>query len=179
VLVWGRTPLHVDDYARRIVEDQDLNVQITSSVAEAVQHADIIITATASYRPLVKGDWLKPGVHITAVGSNLPEKQELEVEVLKRADVIVADNLDQSLKSGEISHGLEAGIITLKNIQGELADLVAGKIEGRTQVSQITLADLTGLDTLDIVMATMALEKALFLGLGQRLEVGLSQKVIH
>jgi ornithine cyclodeaminase len=127
---------------------------------------------------LIKADWLKPGAHITAVGSNGPFKQELEVEVLKRAEVIIADNLDQCLRYGEIHQGLQAGAITLKDIQGELASLVAGKIPGRTHPDQITLAALTGLDALDAVVATIAIEKALFLGLGQRVEIGLSQKVL-
>jgi ornithine cyclodeaminase len=177
-LVWGRSPLNVDEYARRMVEDHDLNIQIAPSVKEAVQQADIVITATASQTPLIKADWLKPGVHVTAVGSNRPLKQELEVEVLKQAEVIVADNLQQGIKLGEIHHGLQTGAITLKHIQGELAALVAGKIPGRTRADQITLADLTGLEALDAVVATLAMEKALYLGVGQRLELGLSQRAL-
>jgi ornithine cyclodeaminase len=143
-----------------------------------VQQADIVITATASQTPLIKAEWLKPGVHVTAVGSNRPLKQELEVEVLKRTEVIVADNLQQGIKLGEIHHGLQSGAIAMKHIQGELAALVAGKIPGRTRADQITLADLTGLEALDAVVATLALEKALYLGVGQRLELGLSQKAL-
>lgn len=179
VLVWGRSPVNVDNYARRMVEDHDLNIQIAPSVKEAVQQADIVITTTSSQFPLIKADWLKPGVHITSVSSNRAMKQELEVEVLKRADVIIVDNLDQSIKSGEISHGLQSGAITLQKIRGELAALVAGKISGRTQPDQITLADLTGLEALDTVVATMAMEKALFLGLGQQVDLGLSQKALR
>jgi ornithine cyclodeaminase len=66
----------------------------------------------------------------------------------------------------------------LKHIQGELAALVAGKILGRTRADQITLADLTGLEALDAVVATLAMEKALYLGVGQRLELGLSQRAL-
>jgi ornithine cyclodeaminase len=169
VFVWGRTPVKVDYYARRIVEDHDLNVEIASSIKAAVKQADVIITATASHQPLIRADWLKPGAHIIAVGSNIPGKQELHLDVLQRADVIIVDKFDQCAAAGEIHHGLEAGMITREDIQGELGDLILGKIPGRTHPDQITLADLTGLDTQDATVATLALEKALFLGLGQRI----------
>ncbi|MBI1879420.1 MAG: ornithine cyclodeaminase family protein [Chloroflexi bacterium] len=173
VSVWGRSPMHVDSYARRLVEDHDLNIEIASSLEAAVRQADLLITATASQAPLIKAAWLKPGVHITAVGGNHPAKQELHVDVLQRADVIIADKLEQCAACGEIRHALIAGTITLDKVQGELGQLIMGKISGRTHPSQITIADLTGLEVQDTTIATLALEKALFLGLGQRVEIQL------
>ncbi|MBE7553875.1 MAG: ornithine cyclodeaminase family protein [Anaerolineales bacterium] len=170
VSVWGRSPLHVDSYARRLVEDHDLNIEIAPSLETAVRQADLIITATSSQQPLLQADWLKPGVHITAVGSNHPNKQELDVAVLQRADVIIADKLDQCAAAGEIHHAMAAGVITLEHVQGELGELITGKIPGRTDPGQITVADLTGLEVQNTAIATLALEKALFLGLGQRVE---------
>lgn len=168
VSVWGPTPINVDNYARLIVEDHDLDVEIAASIEAAVKEADLIITTTPSREPLIQADWLKPGVHITAVGSDTPNKQELHPDVLKRADVIVADNLEQCAIRGEIHHALAAGAITRADIQGELGDLMLGKIPGRTAPEQITVADLTGLDVQEITIAALALEKALFLGLGLR-----------
>jgi ornithine cyclodeaminase len=158
-----------------MVEDHDLDIQIAASTKEAVQHADLIITTTDSDRPFVKAEWLKPGTHITAVGSNNPSQQQLELDVLQRADVIVVDNFEQCAVGGEIHHGLQVGLITKANVQGELGSLIVGKIPGRTDPRQITLADLTGLDSQDAVVATLAMEKAIFYGLGQRIEVGLGQ----
>lgn len=170
VSVWGRSPLHVDSYARRMVEDHDLNIEIAASPEAAVRLADLVITATSSQEPLLKADWLKPGVHINAVGSNHPDKQELHVDVLQRAEVIIADKLDQCMAAGEIHHALAAGVITPQQVQGELGQLIKGQIPGRTHPSQITVADLTGVEVQDTVIATLAMEKALFLGLGQRVE---------
>ena len=170
VSVWGRTPLHVDSYARLIVEDHDLNVEIAPSVEKAVRGADLIITATASQTPLVQADWLKPGVHIIAVGSDEPFKQELHPEVLAMAEVLIVDNIEQCAAAGEIHHGLAQGTITAQDIQGELGNLILGKIPGRTHEQQITVADLTGLDVQEAAVATLALEKAQFFGLGQRAE---------
>ncbi len=168
VSVWGRSPLNVDSYARQVVEDHDLDVEIAPSIEAAVRDADLIITATASQEPLLRAEWLKPGVHISAAGSNSPAKQELYPDVLRRADVIVADSYEQAAARGEIFHGLATGAITPADIQGELGDLVIGKIPGRTHPDQITLADLTGLEVLDTALAAAAIQKAHFLGLGQR-----------
>jgi ornithine cyclodeaminase len=174
VLVWAPSPANVDRYARSMVEDHDLNIDIAPSVEAAVRAADLIITATRSRQPLIQEDWLKPGVHITAVGSNSAGKQELHIDVLARADVLIADNFSQCSISGEIHHALEAGVITPADVQGELGDLIIGKIKGRTDPDQITVADLTGLDMQDTAIATLALDKALFLGLGQRVATQLS-----
>ena len=176
VLVWDRLPVHADNYARRMVEDHDLDIQIAASAEAAVEQADLVITATSSSEPLVQADWLKPGVHITAVGSNNPTKQELSLDVLQRADLIVVDNLDQCSTSGEVHHGLESGSIAADKIHGELSSLIIGTVPGRTKPEQITVADLTGLDSQDTVVATLAMEKALFYGLGQRIEMGLGQR---
>jgi len=169
VSVWGRTPIKVDTYARRIVEDHDLNVEIASSVEAAVHKADVIITTTSSEEPLIQAEWLKPGVHIIAVGSDRPYKQELHPNVFKRADVIVVDRFEQCALAGEIHHALEANVISDADIQGELGDLIVGKIPGRSHPDQITVADLTGLDSQDSTVAILAMEKALYLGLGQRI----------
>ncbi len=174
VSVWARSPINADLYARCMVEDHDLNITIAPSIEAAVRPADLVITATRSRQPLIESAWLKPGVHITAVGSNNSEKQELDVDVLARADIIFADNLSQCATLGEIHHGLAAGVITQDDVQGELGDLIIGKVQGRTHSDQITVADLTGIDMQDTFIATLALEKALFLGLGQRVAVRLS-----
>jgi ornithine cyclodeaminase len=167
--VWGRSPMNVDTYARRLIEEHDLNIEIAPSIQAAVNDADLIITATSSKQPLIKAEWLKPGVHINAMGSNSPAKQELHSDVLKRADMIVTDSVTQSSSMGEIYHALNAGAITKDDIHGELGDVVAKKISGRTHPDQITIADLTGRTMQDFAIAVLALEKALFLELGRRL----------
>ncbi len=176
--VWAHSPLDADNYARRLVEDHDINIQIASSIESAVRKADIIITATSGEHPLIEAEWLKPGVHINAVGNNNPTKQELHTNILERIDVIIVDSLEQCVTSGEVHHGLKSEAIHRDDIQGELGSLISGKITGRTDVNQVTLADLTGLDSQDAVVATLAMEKALFLGLGQRVEVGILQQGI-
>jgi ornithine cyclodeaminase len=168
VSVWDRSPEQADSYARLLVEDHDLDMEIAPSIEAAASQADLIITATASRKPLLRAEWLKPGVHITAVGSDEPGKQELYPEVLQHADIIVVDSYEQCAVAGELCHALAAGLITRADVRGELADLVTGQTAGRTRSDEITVADLTGLDLHDAAIASLAVEKALFLGLGQR-----------
>jgi ornithine cyclodeaminase len=175
VTVWGAPPIEADNFARRVVEDHNVNITLAPSVEAAVTQADVIITATTSQQPLIRAEWLKPGVHITAAGKNSPQRQELHADVLQRADAIFVDSLAQCSHFGEIRHGLNSGIITPAHIRGDLGSLISGHIPGRQGPAEITLADLTGLEWQDATIATLALENALFLGIGQRLEPGLEQ----
>jgi len=176
VSVWGQIPHETDTYARRVVDDYDVNIEIAPSVEAAVVNADIIIATCAGTgpQPLVQADWLKPGAHLTAI-SGSGNTPKLHPDALQKADIIVVDSLEQSATRGEVSHGLANGTITSGHIHSELSSLVLGNIPGRTRPDQITLADLTGLDWQDAIIATLALDKALFLGLGQRMEPGLEQ----
>jgi ornithine cyclodeaminase len=169
VSVWADSPMSADNYVHSMIEDYDVNISIAPSIEDAIRPADLIIAANSSQQSLIKADWLKPGVHISAVGYNGPGQQQLHLDVLARVDVIVVDSFSQCANYGEIHYGFEAGVITKANIQGELGDLIIGRIPGRTDANQITLADLTGLEVQDTVVATLALQKALFLGVGQRI----------
>lgn len=175
VMVWGQTPHEADTFARRLVEDHNVNVEIAPSVAAAVAGADVVITASAGRHPLIRANWLKPGAHITVVGNRHAQTHHLHPSVLKTAEIIVVDDRQDCTLFGEVSHGLANNAITPNDIHGELSSLILGNISGRTRPEQITVADLTGLDWQDAVIATLALDKALFLGLGQRLEPGLEQ----
>ena len=97
---------------------------------------------------------LRPGTHITAVGSDTPHKQELDVEILAQADIIVADSISQCRARGEIFQAMQAGRLTEARLV-ELGDLLATGKRGRTQEEQITVADLTGVAVQDIKIAEL------------------------
>lgn len=168
VSVWAPSRTGTDNYVNSMIEDYELDIRLAPSIEAAVRVADLIITVEGGQENLIKADWLKPGVHITSIGCNGFLKQELETSVLARADVIITDDFEQCAAFGEIRPALAAGTITKEDVQGDLGDLIIGKIPGRTHPDQITVADLTGLEVQDTVVATQALQKARFLGLGQR-----------
>jgi ornithine cyclodeaminase/alanine dehydrogenase-like protein (mu-crystallin family) len=135
------------------------NFAVTDSVQEAVEDADLVITVTASREPLVRAAWLKPGVAVIAVGSDTPDKQELDVDVLARADKIVADSTAQCLRLGEIHHAVAQGAIAPEKIYAELGEITAGLKPGRTSEDEIIVCDLTGLGVQDVASASLVLER--------------------
>jgi ornithine cyclodeaminase len=100
-------------------------------------------------------DWVKPGAHVTAVGSDGPGKQELDPELLGRADVVAVDALDQCLRLGELQHAAE-----LADRAMELGAIAAGEVPGRTDDAQLTICDLTGVGVQDVAAANAVLTNA-------------------
>ena len=157
-------------YAEEMSEKLGLNVKAVDSAKKAVEGADIVVTVTPSREPIVKNEWVGPGVHINAIGADAPGKEELDPELLKRAKIIV-DDLEQASHSGEINVPLARGIITREDIWAELGDVVAGLKPGRTSPNDITIFDSTGLAIQDAITAALAYKKALEKGIGQFIEI--------
>jgi len=170
VAVWSRNREHADAYAREMVAELEVDVTVAVDIEAALPNTDLLITTTPSRDPLVRAGWLPRGVHIIAVGSDAPDKQELDVSVLARADIIIADRLSQCLRLGEIHHAVEAGVISADDVTGELGDLIIGRAPGRTDERQITVCDLTGVGVQDAAIASLVLEKARVMGLGSPLQ---------
>jgi ornithine cyclodeaminase len=130
--------------------------------AEAVcAEADVLITTTPTREPLVRATWLRDGMHVTAVGSDSPGKQELDAECLDRADVVVVDRYAQCSAFGELHHALAAALLTRHDVHGELGQIVAGHKPGRTSEDQVTIVDLTGVGFQDTAIASYAFRACL------------------
>ncbi|MCX6562435.1 MAG: ornithine cyclodeaminase family protein [Candidatus Aminicenantes bacterium] len=152
VLVWGPLTEELENYERDM-ESRGFSVETTLDAAKILRTCNLVVTATPSKTPILLAADLRPGTHITAVGSDTPEKQELDPEILARADVIVADSLSQCRLRGEIHKALEAGRIKEDRCI-ELGAVISGREKGRTSESQITVVDLTGVAVQDIEIAT-------------------------
>ncbi|MCP3887832.1 MAG: ornithine cyclodeaminase family protein [Desulfobulbaceae bacterium] len=148
VVVWGQEN---DDFASYIseMETKGYTVETTTDVETLTRQCNLIITATPSRTPLIQAEQLLAGTHITAMGSDTPEKQELDSEILKKADIIVADSIEQCLTRGEIHKALEAGMIKEESVF-ELGNVILQPNLGRTSENQLTVADLTGVAVQDI-----------------------------
>lgn len=148
VLVWGRGP----EQAARCQADmasQGFQVQTTLDASDIGATCNLIVTTTPSHTPLLQVADIRPGTHITAIGSDTPHKQELESAVLGRADIVVADSIPQCLARGEIFKALEEQAIVEDDLR-ELGHVIAGDVSGRDNDQQITVADLTGVAVQDI-----------------------------
>ncbi len=166
VVVWGRSAERADRYAQEMRDRLGLRVEVAAAPENAVRNSQILVTATASDRPLVRAESLHAGLHITAVGSDLPGKQELAAEVLLRADRLVCDRLSQCRVIGEIQHLLEGGELPEGCEIIELGELANGTAQGRQREDQITVCDLTGTGVQDTAIANLAYAAALEKDLG-------------
>lgn len=136
---------------------------------EAAAEKDIVICASSSRVPLFDGRLLDEGTHLNVIGSNYLNKAEIDVTTVRRADVIVCDNLQQcKLEAGDFVQALEEGA-TDWTLMHELADVVNGRAAGRPHPENITLFKSVGLAIEDVAMAAKLLELARSEGLGREL----------
>jgi ornithine cyclodeaminase len=155
--LWNRTAERAEALAREIAPP--VQVRIAPALEHAVRDHRVIVTATASTTPLIKAAWVAPGTHITSVGTGSPEKIELEPEVLRKADKLVADRVSQTERYGNLHHAIAAGAVTRERVYGELGDLAAGRLAGRETASEMTVADLTGVGVQDAAIAQAVVEE--------------------
>lgn len=152
--VWGRNPDRTDALVAALSGAAE--VTRAKDLETATGRADIVVTATGANTPFLRVGWVHPGTHITAVGADAPGKQELDVALVARADVLAVDLAAQCLDHGEVSHAARSGTIRPDAVQ-ELGTLLDDPSLGRTAPDQITIADLTGLAAQDIAMANAIL----------------------
>lgn len=152
-LIWARNEAAFVGYREffATVEGHP-ELRFTQDIRDITHSCNLIVTTTPSTVPLLKAVEIKPGTHITAVGSDTPDKIELEPEVLARADVVVVDSLAQSKSRGEVFRAVQAGAIGRDNVL-ELGNILVGRQLGRRNDDQITIADLTGVAVQDIQIA--------------------------
>jgi len=171
VIAVARDEAKVAAYAKEMETKLGVAVLPAKTVEQAVRGSDVVITATTAKQPIVRADWVLPGTHITAVGSDGPDKQELEVGVLAKADKVVADVYEQCARLGEIHHALAAGVMRREDLHAELGEIAAGLKPGREGDEEITVADLTGVGVQDAAVANFVAWEALRRGLGKVVEI--------
>jgi ornithine cyclodeaminase len=159
VLVWGRDPAKAEALARGLEAELGLPVAAVP-LERVVREADVVVTTTAAREPLLMAEWLHPGLHITAMGSDAPGKQELAPEVLGRADRVVVDRRSQCERLGELRGALAAGTVSPDRPIDELGEIVAGSKPGRRSAEEITVCDLTGTGAQDTAIAVHAARAA-------------------
>jgi len=150
IVVWGRNNIKAEKY-QYDMQKQGFTVVISKSITELAEQANLIVSTTPATAPILKAEHIKPGTHITAVGSDTPTKQELATDLLAKADLVVADSLNQCQQRGEIFQAITSDKIAEANIT-ELGDIIASG-QGRDEEQQITIADLTGVAIQDIKIA--------------------------
>jgi alanine dehydrogenase len=157
---------HFADWAK---QHHKLDVELADSV-EGACRCDILNTLTPVKNPIVKKEYVRPGMHINAIGADAPGKEELESSILKTAKVVV-DDWEQASHSGEINVPYGHGELKREDLYGELGDIVAGKKPGRQNDTDVTIFDSTGLGIQDIVVAHLVYTRAIKAGKGTHVDL--------
>ena len=167
--IWARDGGKAERLAADFSRDHGIKVTAVPDPRQAISGADIIVTTTPAETPILMADWLEPGQHLTAMGSDSEHKNEIDPAAFARA-TYVADRITQTRVLGELHHAIKAGAASANELFAELGSVIAGKASGRTATSDITFADLTGTGVQDTAIANLALARAKDAGRGQIIE---------
>lgn len=164
IRIWSRNAFHAEALA---LETHSL---VAESVEEALAGADVVCTTTASAEPIVRREWLAPGVHVNAVGSAIPSARELDGETMAAASLFV-DHREAILnESGDYLLALQEGLIGPDQIRAELGELLIGAHPGRADDAELTVFKSVGIAVEDLASAELCVSRAREQGVGTEVE---------
>ena len=156
--IWNRNP----ERAERLAAELDrpgLRVTATEDLAGAIAAADIVSAATMSREPLIRGAWLRPGVHLDLVGAYNPAMREADDAAIARATVYVDTRAGAMAEAGDIVQAIASGALAEGGIAGDLFDLCRGAASGRRSAEEITLFKSVGTAIEDLAAAVLVYER--------------------
>ena len=160
LMIWGRDAAKANRLAARLQPLlPEVTVIVDHDLETIVRASDVLITATASREPLIEGEWLRVGQHITAVGADDETKCELDAECFRRAGRVIVDSIETNAKNGDVFRHLSQRSIALEQVHGEIGSVLSGEIDGRRTENEITIAKLVGLGVQDLVAAEVTLAR--------------------
>ena len=166
VRVFSRNSERREQFAAEMGAQLGLKVRAVDTAEAAVSGADIVNVITNSATPVLRGAWLAPGTHINAAGCNVISHREIDVETVRRADLVVADSVEQARReAGDLLPAVDQGVIAWQHVR-ELADIVASNVIGRTTADEITLFESQGVAVEDVTAAAVVYRRAVERGLG-------------
>lgn len=158
VMVWGRNEQEVSAY-KKDMEEQGFHIEVAKTVKEIGDNCSVIIATTSAIEPILYADDIQRGTLVISVGSDTKTKQEIDPLLLEKADVVIADSLEQCKELGNIAHALQNGSITEDKIV-ELGNCIRDRVT-RNSEEQIIVANLTGVAVQDIQVANLVYKKLL------------------
>ena len=167
IKVWARDCIKVKKFIEGF--NNIVNIESCLSVEDLVTTSDLIITTTPSSSPLIKSEWLKKGMHITAMGSDADYKNELDPKILAACDLYVPDSQAQTSILGELHHALNDNLISTETIFHDLGAILLDPSLGRKSKDDITICDLTGTGVQDTAIARYTYNLAIKNNFGMKL----------
>jgi len=170
VTVWSPNKTHREKFVADC-RGQTPDISAVDHAGEAVVGADVIVLVTSSPEPVIDNGWVKPGAHVISVGACRPNQREIDPVLTARAKFFV-DSRDAALvESGDLVMGIQEGRFGPDHVAGELGQLVAGAVDGRTSDTQVTIFKSLGMAVEDVMAADLAYRRAVEKGLGKEMEL--------
>jgi len=170
-VVWGRDPDKTRQFAEQQSDRVKFAVRATENPAEAAG-CDVVSTVTAASEPVLKGEWLQPGCHLNLVGVHTPQAREVNTRAIERSRVYV-DLVESAMnEAGDLLIPIGDGAIDERHILGEIGQVLAGAVPGRTDESDITLYKSLGIVAQDLFAAAHIYAQALDEGAGVEVDLG-------
>lgn len=160
VRVWSPSRAHREAFADREAARHGIQVEPVGSAEAAIRGADLVCTVTAATDPVLRGEWLRPGAHVNAVGASLPSARELDTEAVRRARLFVDRRESAVHESGDYLIPLREGAIGEDHIVGELGEVLLGTAAGRGGADEITLFKSLGIAIEDLAAARLLVDRA-------------------
>lgn len=164
--VYDLEPERSQAYAAEMSPRLGIEVIPTTDLRAAIAASDVLSLATSAREPVFPGEWLHPGLHINGIGSHSPDARELDSETVHRSLLVVDERRACLAEAGDILIPIQEGVITEEHIYGELGQVIAGRMPGRTSDEQITLFKSVGLALQDVATAARVYALALERGAG-------------
>jgi ornithine cyclodeaminase/alanine dehydrogenase-like protein (mu-crystallin family) len=169
--VWSRNTENRTKFAEEMTRACAVQVIAAKEPSEAAGGLDIVCTATTSREPVLKGQWVSPGMHLNIIGSNYLTKSEIDVEAIRRSTRIVIDSKEQGqIEAGDFVAALKQRIVSWSDIE-ELGAVIAGRVRGRATPQDVTLFKSLGIGLEDIAVAALVYSKAKALTVGKFIEL--------
>jgi ornithine cyclodeaminase/alanine dehydrogenase-like protein (mu-crystallin family) len=169
IIIHSRSEEKRKAFAEKMGQKLGMEIETTQSPEEAAAQ-DIVVTVTSSVSPVLFGEWLKPGAHVNAAGSNMLFKSEVDREVIKRSSVVCVDSREElGLEAGDLMPSLETGVIMPEAVQ-EIGSVIAGRSPGRQSPEDITFFASQGLALEDMAVARIVYDRAVERSLGQEVD---------
>jgi len=172
VRVWSRDPARVARFVESARARHPFEIEAAPTAREAVADADVVCTVTAAREPILHGAWLRPGTHVNAVGASLRSARELDSAAVARARVFVDRRESAANEAGDLLIARAEGAIGDDHVQGELGEVLVGRVDGRRSAAEITVFKSLGLAVEDVASAHHIHARAQAAGLGTWVELG-------
>ncbi len=157
-------------FAQEMIEELGAEVVAVDSAADAIEDVDVVVTATTAREPVLEGRWLRPGMHINAIGSNWSARRELDTDAVTRADLLTVDDVEQAqIEAGDLIGAVTDGLLEWHQVV-ELGAIVAGRLPGRRASDQITLFESQGIAVEDVAVMKLVYALAVAGGVGEQKE---------